>query len=154
MFANVNVDLATKVADAVGANPPTGGGSDVTKASPALSQENMVKKPDTRKVAVIASRDGNASQLEQTVQGFKDAGLKAEVVSDKLGNIGNLPIDHTFLTADPVLFDAIYVASLNDDKKFIKESLRYVTEAFNHFKAIGAASKFATILDGKEGPGV
>ncbi|MGB3259293.1 catalase [Paenisporosarcina sp.] len=154
MFANVNVDLATKVADAVGANPPTGGGSDVTKQSPALSQENMVKKPDTRKVAVIASRDGDASQLEKTVQGFKEAGLKAEVVSDKLGNIGNLPIDHTFLTADPVLFDAIYVASMNDEKKFKKESNRYVTEAFNHFKAIGAACKFATILDGKEGPGV
>ncbi|MGE6489707.1 catalase [Paenisporosarcina sp. NPDC076898] len=154
MFANVNVDLATKVADAVGANPPTGSGSDVTKASPALSQENMVKKPNTRKVAVIASRDGDANQLEKTVEGFKDAGLKAEVVSDKLGNIGNLPIDHTFLTADPVLFDAIYVASMNDEKKFKKETGRYVTEAFNHFKAIGAASKFATILDGKEGPGV
>lgn len=154
MFANVNMDLATKVADAVGANPPTGSGSDVTKASPALSQENMVKKPDTRKVAVIASRDGDANQLEKTVQGLKDEGLKAEVVSDKLGNIGNVPIDHTFLTADPVLFDAIYVASMNDEKKFKKETDRYVTEAFNHFKAIGAASTFAPMLDGKEGPGV
>ena len=155
MFANVNLDLATKVADAVGANPPTGSGSDVTKASPALSQENMVKKPDTRKVAVIASRVGDASQLEKTVQGFKDAGLKAEVVSDKLGNIGNLPIDHTFLTADPVLFDAIYVASMSEDKKFKKDSDRYVTEAFNHFKAVGADSNAASILAGKEGsPGV
>jgi catalase len=155
MFANVNLELAKVIADTVGANPPTGTGSTVTKASPALSQENMVKKPNTRKVGVIANRDGDGKGLQVIVQTFKDAGLNVEIVSDKLGNIGDLPIDHTFLTADPVLFDAIYVASMSEDKKFKKESDRYVTEAFNHFKAVGASSSAAAILVGKEGsPGV
>lgn len=155
MFANVNLELAKVIADTVGANPPTGNGSAVTKASPALSQENMVKKPNTRKVGVIANRDGEGNGLQVIVQTFKDAGLNVEVVSDKLGNIGDLPIDHTFLTADPVLFDAIYVASMSEDKKFKKDSNRYVTEAFNHFKAIGADSNAISILAGKEGsPGV
>ncbi len=154
MFANVSLELATKVADAVGANLPTGNGSNVTKKSPALSQENMVKKPNTRKVAVIASREGDASYLERIVNGFKKAQLNVEIVSDKLGNIGELPIDHTFLTADPVLFDAIYVVSMSEEKKFNKECTRYVTEAFNHYKAVGATSKVAAVLKGKEGPGV
>jgi catalase len=155
MFANVNLELANMISDTVGATPHTGNGSDVTKASPALSQENMVKKPNTRKVGVIASRDGDVNGLQVIVQTFKDAGLNVEVVSDKLGNISDLPIDHTFVTADPVLFDAIYVASLSEEKKFKKESDRYVTEAFNHFKAIGASSSAASILQGKEGsPGV
>jgi catalase len=151
MFSNVNLDLAKVIADTVGANPPIGNGSVVTKASPALSQENMVKKPNTRKVGVIASRDGDVNGLQKIVQTFKEAGLNVEVVSDKLGDIGDLPIDHTFVTADPVLFDAIFVASLSEDKKFKKESDRYVTEAFNHFKAIGATSNATSILEGKEG---
>lgn len=155
MFANVNLELAKVIADTVGANPPKGNGSTVTKASPALSQENMVKKPNTRKVGVIANRDGDGKGLQVIVQTFKDAGLNVEIVSDKLGNIGDLPIDHTFLTADPVLFDAIYVASMSEDKKFKKESDRYVTEAFNHFKAVGADPNAISILVGKEGsPGV
>lgn len=154
MFANVDLDLANTFADAVGANMPTGGGSEVTKASPALSQENMVKKPDTRKVGLIANKDGNASSLQKLVQAYKGAGLNVEIISDKLGSIGDLPIDHTFLTADPVLFDAIYVASMKDDKKFKKESERYVNEAFNHFKAIGASPDADSVLEGKDGPGV
>jgi catalase len=155
MFANVNLELAKVIADTVGANPPKGNGSAVTKASPALSQENMVKKPNTRKVGVIASRDGDMNELQNTVQEFKEAMLNVEIISDKLGSIGELPIDHTFLTADPVLFDAIFVASMSEDKKFKKESERYVTEAFNHFKAIGAYSSATAILVGKEGsPGV
>lgn len=154
MFANVDLDLAKTVADAVGANMPTGGGSEVTKASPALSQENMVKKPDTRKVGLIANKDGDASSLQKLVQAYKGAGLNVEIISDKLGNIGELPIDHTFLTADPVLFDAIYVATMKEDKKFMKESERYVTEAFNHFKAVGASTNAGSVLEGKEGPGV
>jgi catalase len=123
MFANVNLELANVIADTVGANPPTGKGSAVTKASPALSQENMVKKPNTRKVGVIANRDGDGNGLQVVVQTFKDAGLNVEVVSE--------------------------------DKKFKKESDRYVTEAFNHFKAVGADPNAASILAGKEGsPGV
>lgn len=155
MFANVDLELAKVIADSVGANPPTSGGSAITKASPALSQENMVKKPNTRKVAVIANRDGDVNLLGKVVQEFKDSGLKVEIVSDKLGKIGTLPIAQTFMTTDPVLFDAIYVASKSDDKKFKKESDRYVTEAFNHYKAIGASLDAVSILEAKKGnPGV
>jgi catalase len=154
-IANINLDLAKVIADSIGTKPPTGNGSDVTKASPALSQENMVKKPNTRKVGVIASRDGDMNELQNTVQEFKEAMLNVEIISDKLGSIGELPIDHTFLTTDPVLFDAIFVVSMSEDKKFKKESDRYVMEAFNHFKAIGVSSSATAILVGKEGsPGV
>src|SRR5690606_26535120 len=51
MFANVDVGLATAVAEAVGAEFPTNvEESPVQDASPALSQENTAKLPDTRKV--------------------------------------------------------------------------------------------------------
>ena len=154
MFANVNLDMAVQIADAVGANPPMHSGSDVTKASPALSQENTAKKPDTRKVGVIASHLGDSVELLQVVYAMKSAGLKPEIISNKLGSLGELEVGHTFTTADPVLFDAVYVASINDDKAFMKQTGRYLTETYNHFKALGASPAAGDMLLGMEGPGV
>ncbi|WP_075620300.1 catalase [Paenisporosarcina indica] len=154
MFANVDLDLATQIADSVGANPPLGRGSDVTKASPALSQENTVKKPNTRKVGVIVDKQGDSVELLQLIYSFKAAGLKPEIISNKLGTLGELAIDHTFKTADPVLFDAIYVASVSEDLTFLKETGRYLTETYNHYKALGASSTAQDLLIGMDGPGV
>ena len=154
MFANVDLGMATQIADAIGATPPMGRGSDVTKASPALSQENQVKKPNTRKVGVIANKEGDTVELLQLIYAFKSAGLKPEIISNKLGSLGELTIDHTFKTADPVLFDAVYVASVSEEKAFMKETGRYITETYNHFKALGASTKSQDMLLGMEGPGV
>ena len=154
MFAKVNLDMAVQIADAVGAKPPMNGGSDVTKASPALSQENTAKKPNTRKIGVIASHMGDSVELLQVIYAMKSAGLKPEIISNKLGSLGELEVDHTFTTADPVLFDAIYVASINEDKAFMKQTGRYLTETYNHFKALGAAASAGDMLLGMDGPGV
>ena len=154
MFANVNLELAQIIADTVGVNPPMGVGSSVTKASPALSQENMVKKPNTRKVGVIVDKQGDSVELLQLIYAFKAAGLKPEIISNKLGTLGELEIDHTFKTADPVLFDAIYVASVSEDLPFMKETGRYLTESYNHYKAIGASTSAKDLLIGMDGPGV
>ena len=154
MFAKVNLDMAVQIADAVGAKPPMNGGSDVTKASPALSQENTAKKPNTRKIGVIASHMGDSVELLQVIYAMKSAGLKPEIISNKLGSLGELEVDHTFMTADPVLFDAIYVASINEDKAFMKQTGRYLTETYNHFKALGAAASAGDMLLGMDGPGV
>jgi len=154
MFANVDLGMATLIADAIGVNPPMGGGSDVTKASPALSQENQVEKPNTRKVGVIVNKEGDSVELLQLIYAFKSAGLKPEIISNKLGSLGELEIDHTFKTADPVLFDAVYVASVSEEKAFMKETGRYITETYNHFKALGASTIAQDMLIGMEGPGV
>jgi len=154
MFANVNLEMATLIADSVGANPPVNGSSNLSKVSPALSQENKVKKPDTRKVGVIASHLGDSVELLSLIYTFKSAGLKPEIISNKLGALGELSVDHTFKTADPVLFDAVYVASMNDDKVFMKETGRYINETYNHYKALGASTSAQDILLGMEGPGV
>jgi len=43
---------------------------------------------------------------------------------------------------------------MNDDKVFMKETGRYLTETYNHYKALGASTSAKNILLGMEGPGV
>ncbi|PLR79051.1 catalase HPII [Bacillus sp. V3-13] len=163
MFANVNLELATTFAEAIGANPPQGGGSSITKVSPALSQENTKKKPNTRKVAVIVANDFNGTDLASVLSGLKAEGLQPEIISEKLGTIqgsdgSGLEVDHTFLTADSVLFDAVYVVGgSGESRKFQNDAAYFVNEAFSHFKPIGATHegvKWLEIFNIKNSPGV
>ncbi|RFU67321.1 catalase [Peribacillus saganii] len=144
MFANVNLELARTVAVAIGAVPPNAGGSDITKSSPAVSQENTKKLPNTRKVGIIIGDDFNGAEVMTILAALQAEGVQPEIVSEKLGKLKaldgtELEVNHTFLTVDPVLFDAIYaVGGTAESKKFYKDAAYFIHEAFNHYKPIGA----------------
>ncbi|MCA1321499.1 catalase [Bacillus tianshenii] len=163
MFANVSVELASTFAEAIGATPPEGQDSGVSKASPALSQEKTVKKPDTRKVGVIIADQYNGSEVKTVLDTLKEQGVQAEVISAKLGVVkgsdgSELEVDHTFLTCDSVLFDALYlVGGKETDKQFDREATYFAEEAFDHFKPIGATHegvKWLQKLEISDSPGV
>ncbi len=154
MFANVSLDLARGFAEAIGAAPPQQGGSDVTKSSPALSQENTKKKPDTRKVGVIIDDHFNGEEVNGVLSKLKAEGINPEIVSDTLGvrkadNGSELEVDHTFLTGESVLFDAMYAVSGGKDESsaFRKDALYFVKEAFAHYKPIGATHSGKSLLE-------
>ncbi|WP_368659308.1 catalase [Metabacillus halosaccharovorans] len=147
MFANVNVELASVVALSIGATPPREGGSNITKTSPALSQLNTKILPNTRKVGVIIGPNFNGEDVVKVCHALKGEGIIVELISDKLGiqkglDGKELIVDHTFLTSDSVLFDAIYAAGGKDvSQKFKEQAAYFINEAFSHFKAIGASSE-------------
>lgn len=144
MFANVSMELAETVADAIGIEPPENGGSDVTKSSPALSQENTIKKAATRKVAVLLANGFNGREVSEVLNTLEADGVEPEIVSEKLGKITGadgteIAADHTFLTGESVLFDAVYVVGGEEvSEKFHQDTAYFVNEAFSHFKPIGA----------------
>ncbi|RCW76930.1 catalase [Saliterribacillus persicus] len=152
MFANVSHELATGFAEAIGITPPAEQENKVTKASPALSQENTTKTPVTRKVAVLLGKDFQDKEVNTVLETLKEAGVQPEILSDKLGKVKGvegteLEVDHTFLTADSVLFDAVYaVGGSEEDKAFYKKSALFVHEAFSHFKPIGATEEGIKLL--------
>ena len=121
-----------------------GKSSEVMKSSPALSQVNTKKRPETRKVGVIISNDFNGADVLEVLKALKAEGIQVEIISDKLGTCKGsdgteLEVDHTFLTADSVLFDAIYAVGGNVEcKKFNQNAAYFINEAFSHFKPIGA----------------
>jgi catalase len=143
MLSNINLDLSQTVAQNIGAKEPNEGGSDITKASPALSQLNTTFTPDTRKVGVIVDNGFNGEELIQVLNELKAKGIKPELISDKRGvktatDGAEAEIDHTFLTCDSVLFDAIYAVGGNQESKGFYQSANYfINEAFSHFKPIG-----------------
>ncbi|WP_096156242.1 catalase [Bacillus sp. FJAT-45066] len=152
MFGNVSIEMATAFAKAIGANPPQGKESSVKKSSPTLSQLNTKKKPDTRKVAVLIGSDFYGTEVNEVLESLKNAGIKPEIVSEKLGVLKGedgteLEADHTFLTADSVLFDAVYAVSSNKEKKELDKQVSYfVQEAFSHYKPIGLSKDTKELL--------
>ncbi|MGE7906350.1 catalase [Peribacillus sp. NPDC094092] len=156
MFSNVDVELAKTIAIGVGVNPPANkSGVKMDLASPALSQEQVkVNTAATRKVAILAADGFNGSEVNQVLESFKSAGITAEFISHNRGVITSsegqrAEVNQTFLTADSVLFDAVYVAGGQesvDALKASKEPIYFVDEAYNHFKAIGAGKEGAEIL--------
>ena len=144
MFSNVSLELVQGFAPNIGVTPPQTGGSNVTKSSPALSQANTVHKPDTRKVGVILANGFNGKDVKQTLEQLSSEGIMTEVISDKQGTLQGedgteLKVDHTFLTVDSVLYDALYaVGGKEEGEAFKKHASHFLNEAFSHYKPLGA----------------
>ncbi|MFC0522688.1 catalase [Pontibacillus salicampi] len=144
MLAHINLHLAQSVAENIGVSKPTEGGSSVTKCSPALSQTTTKYTLQSRAVAVIVDDGFQGQEVHDILVDLKNKGVNPHIISDKLGvkegkDGVKVEVDATFLTAESVLFDAIYVASgEQSNKKFKQDATYFVQEAFSHFKPIAA----------------
>lgn len=144
MFANADLKMSQQIAKNIGVEAPMSGASIPEKNSPALSQENTIKTPMTRKVGILLAPDFNGEDLKQVLDSFKGKGVKHEIISEMQGILRGsdgteMKVGETFSTTDPVLYDAIYaIGGPVINKKFAKEGARYIAEAFDHYKPIGA----------------
>jgi catalase len=163
MFANVSLDLARSFSKKIGANPPKTGGSKVTKSSPALSQQNTIFTPSTLKVAVILTNGFNGPEVKYVLDHLASCGLNLEIISENQGEVRgthdvNYKVAHTFLTAKSVQFDGVYIVNgSNTSRRFNKDAVYFIDEAFSHYKPIGATHEgiqFLTINNFDRKPGV
>ena len=118
------------------------------KASPALSMEiNKVETAKTRKVAILVEDGFAYDEVMRLKEALAAVGAQGEIVSMKLGkckaNSGEeLEVDKSHLTADSVMYDAVYIP---EGEKSIQsmlqkgESLHFVNEAFKHCKPIATS---------------
>ncbi|MFC2949040.1 catalase [Virgibacillus sediminis] len=156
MFSHVNLEMAQEVAENIGVTPPKSGGSEISKASPALSQENTTKVPDTRTTAVLLGEGFNGSEVKKIVEGLEDKGIEPVIISDKQGKVKaakgkDMEAEERFDTADPVLFDSVYVvAGVQVDKKFRQNASYYLQEMYQHFKPIGATHEGEQLIKENE----
>ncbi len=163
MFSNVSTELARNIAEAIGVEPPEPKEIKMRKSSPALSQESTVKSVVTRKVGVIIGDGFDGTELQAILEKLKKQQIIIEFISDRLGSVkgengATYQVDHTFLTADSVLFDAVLIAGGNEENKdFYKKATLFVHEAYSHFKPIGAIKIGEDLLhvdEMKDSPGV
>lgn len=164
MFVHVDQVMANKIADNLGVNRPTGKQSQVTSSSPALSQENTIKVPQTLKVAVLIGNDFNLPEVEMTIKTLRQYGVDYTIVSEKLGTIRSsdgqkVRVNEPFLTTAPVLFDSLYVVggTATNQAKLNSDIIDFINEAYKHYKPIGIATSgvpYFNASNAKAGPGI
>ncbi|WP_245402401.1 catalase [Psychrobacillus psychrodurans] len=164
MFVHVDHAMANTIADNLGVNRPTGEQSQVTASSPALSQANTIKVPQTLKVAVLIGNGFNLPEVEMTIKTLRRNGVDYTIVSEKFGVIRSsegqkVRVNETFLTTAPVLFDSLYVVggTANNQAKLNSDIAYFIDEAYKHYKPIGIATSgvpFFNASNAKAGPGI
>jgi catalase len=175
LFDLIDRDLATRVAERVGVQPPTGAGVEIrdaagevltrierkpekgvwVDASPALSQMNTVKgSARSRRVAILVAPGFDGAQLEAVRMALQAAGAHPDVISLGLGVVKAadgtaVPVDKTSQVAASVLYDAVYVpggAANVETLSQLDEVSRFIEEAFKHGKPIAASGEAAQLL--------
>ncbi|MGM0860540.1 MAG: catalase [Bacillota bacterium] len=153
LFANVDATLAEQIAEGLGATmPDKNKESNESFHSPALSQANTVKTPVSRQVAVLVENGFRGDEVQQVLDGLKQAGIRTDIISQTLGSVTSqdgreLEVTATFLTTDSVLYDAVYVAGGEQSTAQTQKAAKgFINEAYSHYKAIGAANEGVELL--------
>src|SRR5699024_8275535 len=105
VLAQIDLDMAQKVAKNIGATPPTEGQYDYEKVSPALSEENYPHLPDTRKVGILIDDGFDETEVKRNIDSLDAANVNFEIVSEVQGMVTGsngyqLEVDHMFDTTD------------------------------------------------------
>ncbi len=159
ILANIDADLAARVAQALGLPKPKAGsklGKPKPESSPALSLLNCAKPGiATRKIALLSAPGGDAAMIQQLRDAFAKEGATALLIAPTLEPIGNLVPDATIAGMPSVMFDAVFVPGGEQAAQALVQSgdaRHFVNEAFKHLKAIGAVDTGRLLLSAAQLP--
>ncbi|MCE7059747.1 catalase [Dyadobacter sp. CY343] len=126
------------------------------KSSAALSMANTVKDTiATRKIAFLAADGVDEKSLTKVRAALEGAGAVVEIIAPRLNFIVSegdeqIAVDHSFLTAASVLYDAVYVPGGTNSVATIEaeaDAVHFLNEAFKHCKPIAADTGAAQVLE-------
>lgn len=156
-IANVDAQLAELVAAGLGLPAPAPTVvNEHTDTTTGLSQLEGLPAPVAGRMVAILAADGvNVAELMQMARALDKAGIKCELIAPHggflKGNNGTEPlqVDKTLLTADSILYDAVYVPGGADSASILKndgEALHFIQEAYKHCKAICATREGSIVV--------
>jgi catalase len=175
LLDRIDRELATRVAERVGVQPPTGDGVQVADASgvvfhrveppppngvwvdasAALSQLNTPHDSvQSRRVAMLIANGVDGQQVLAIKTALEAAGAHPDIISISLNNVtaadgSQLPVDKTSQTAASVLYDAVYIPGGRanvDTLQQLDEVGRFLREAYAHGKVIGLTGEAVELL--------
>jgi catalase len=164
VLVNIDMDIATRVARAVGVappkpvKPPKAGkkAKNTVEASPALSMENTPRDSiKTRKIAALVADGFAGKELAHVRKRLEGLGAIVEVVGPTLSPVTSMegqqevPLK-TYLTASSVMYDAVYVPGGEKAVEALKKvplAVDFVREAFVHCKPLALSAEASTLLD-------
>ncbi len=123
--------------------------------SEALSMANTIKDSiRSRKIAILAADGVDAKSLTNVKTALESEGAVVEVIAPRQGFITamddtQIEVNHSFLTAASVLYDAVYVASGTNAVATLEaeaNAVHFLNEAFKHCKPIAAAEDAMQVI--------
>lgn len=147
MWAKVDKEMATIIADNIGVEHPKGSHVPVTSVSPSLSQMNTPHYAYTQRVGVLIGNGFHDEEVRNVLDFLKVNGVFMDIISEKLGTVvgvggAKIKVNKTFLTTYPVLYDSIYVVggkvAINQEN-FTQNIKDFIHEQYKHYKPIGVA---------------
>ncbi|WP_437305806.1 catalase [Sorangium sp. So ce388] len=155
LFAQIDGELALRVAEALGLPVPPPQKAHAVKPAPSLSQETAPRTSiKSRRVAVLAADGVSAADLAAVKQALLAQGAQSKVISRRLGTLksaeGNaIEVDKCALTTSSVEYDAVYVPGGAASVAALLaqgDTRHFILEAYRHCKPIGATGEGVDLL--------
>ncbi|MFL1545968.1 catalase HPII [Pseudomonas sp. O39] len=160
ILANIDLELAKRVAHNLGLPAPTKGTVPERKTkperSPALSQANLLPGDiKTRKVAILAANGVEGAAIDALKKALEAQGAHAKLLGPtsapvKTADGKSLPVDASMEGMPSIAFDAVFVPGGKESIKALSGdgvALHFLLEAYKHLKAIAVASDAKPLLD-------
>jgi catalase len=160
ILANIDLELAKRVAQNLGLPAPKAGTVDVPKISlersPALSQANLLPgNIKTRKVAILAANGVDGAAIDAMKKALEAEGAHAKLLGPTSAPVTTadgkaLPVDASMEGLPSVAFDAVFVPGGAPSIKALSAdgvALHYLLEAYKHLKAIALHGEAKQLLD-------
>jgi len=177
LIAQIDKDLATKVAEGLGMKVPKsiekpinqaiGADADVKKHQPGPKKNYLDKSPAlsqtkskfdtiaTRQVAVLAADGFDAKSLKTMKTALEKEGAMVKLVAPHGGSItaddeSAHKVDAAIATTESVLFDAIYIPGGKKSVEKLLDTpkfLKFVNETFKYCKAIAVSDEGEQLID-------
>ncbi|MDI3400785.1 catalase HPII [Pseudomonas sp. V88_4] len=160
ILANIDLELAKRVAANLGLPAPGKGTVDVPKTSldrsPSLSQANLLPENiKTRKVAILAANGVDGAAIDAMKKALAAEGAHAKLLGPssapvKTADGKSLAVDASMEGLPSVAFDAVFVPGGAASVKALSGdgvALHYLLEAYKHLKAIALQGEAKQLLD-------
>jgi len=160
ILANIDLDLAGRVAHNLGLPAPKAGTVEVRKTalerSPALSQANLLPENiKTRKVAILAANGVDGVAIAAMKKALEAEGAHAKLLGPTSAPVStvdgkSLAVDGSMEGLPSVAFDAVFVPGGAASIKALSTdgvALHYLLEAYKHLKAIALQGEAKQLLD-------
>jgi catalase len=159
ILANIDLELAARVAKNLGLPAPTCGTVDVPtpslEKSPALSQANLLSGDiKTRKVAVLVADGVDGTIIDALKQELEANGAHAKILGPTSAPVTTLDgktlaVDASMEGMPSIAFDAVFVPGGAQSIKALSSdgvALHYILEAYKHLKAIALNGEARQLL--------
>ncbi|WP_460410887.1 MULTISPECIES: catalase HPII [unclassified Pseudomonas] len=160
ILANIDLELAKRVAANLGLPAPSKGTVEARKTSfdhsPSLSQANLLPENiKTRKVAILAANGVDSAAIDAIKKALAAEGAHAKLLGPtsapvKTADGKMLPVDASMEGMPSVIFDAVFVPGGAASVKALSGegvALHYLLEAYKHLKAIALHGEAKQLQD-------